>query len=131
MYVLEIETAVVVPLPVRETTSVMLGPYPIRIASTGEAPDSPRRRNFGSALAINLDLGGWRGDRRVLFPSHVLVDGQDRGIGYGNGINAVAPEPVDLIEVRMQEPLSVKQLTLLGATVQVRGPWRLTFARPE
>lgn len=131
VYVVERETPVVVPLPVQDPVSLMLGPYPIRILSTGEAPDSPRRRNFGPALAIHLDLGGWRGDRRVLFPSRALVDGEDHGIGYGNGINATAPEPVDLVEVRMPEPLSVKELTLLGVTVQVRGPWRLKFARPE
>lgn len=130
VYAEEVEAPVVVPLPVQGSTPVMLGPYSIRIVSTGEAPDSPRRRNFGPALAIQLDLGGWRADRRVLFPSRALVDGRDRGLGYGNGINATAPEPVDLVEVRMQDPLSVRELTLLGATVQVRGPWRLKVARP-
>lgn len=120
---------VVVRLPVVEPVSVTFGRYAIRVLSTGDAPDSPRRRNFGPALAVRLDLGGWQGDRRVLFPTGVLVDGNNLGMGYGNGISGTSPEPVDTIEVR-PAPSAPKLLTLIAPAVQVRGPWRVRFARP-
>jgi len=88
----------------------------------------PPRRNFGPALAVRLHLGGWQGDRRMLFPSRGLVDGSDLGLGYGNGIKATAPEPVDAIEIRMPDPNAPKMLTLIAPIVQVRGPWRIRFA---
>ena len=115
-------------LPVVTPVEATLGPYPIRVLSTGPSPDSLRRRNFGPALAVTLDLGGWRGDRRVLLPSRIRVDGMDRGIGYGNGINATDPQPIDTIEIR-PEPESPSMVTFEGATVQVRGPWSVRFRR--
>jgi hypothetical protein len=127
VYVSEQLTKVEVALPVSEPVGATLGPYPIRILPTGEAPDSPRRRNFGPALSIPLDLGGWQGDRRIIYPMRVQVDGVDRGIGYGNGINAADPTPIETLEVR-PEPESPKVLTLSGGTIQVRGPWRVRFA---
>jgi hypothetical protein len=57
-----------------------------------------------------------------------LIDGADRGIGWGNGINATDPTPVDTIEIR-PEPESPKLLVLGGGTIQVRGPWRVRFPR--
>jgi len=42
-------------------------------------------------MAIALDLGDWQDDRRVLHPMRIRVDGTDRGIGYGNGMNAADP----------------------------------------
>ena len=130
VYLRESEGAATVAVPVTAPVAVDLGKRRISVLSTGEAPDSPRRRNFGPALAVALDLGGWRGDARVLFPTRVLVDGRDRGLGYGNGVNTTDPQPVATIEVRMPEPLEVKELTLVGTTVQIRGPWRVHFARP-
>jgi hypothetical protein len=127
----EAKAPVVVRLPVVDPIPVTFGRYAIRVLSSGAAPDSPRRRNFGPALAVRLDLGGWQGDRRMLFPSGVLVDGNDLGLGYGNGINATAPEPVDTIEVRMPDPNAPKVLTLIGPVAQVRGPWRVRFAVPS
>ena len=126
----EAKAPVVVNLPVTEPLPITFGRYAIRILRTGAAPDSPRRRNFGPALSVELDLGGWQGDRRVLFPSGVLVDGNNIGMGYGNGINASSPEPVDTVEVRMPDPERPKLLTLIAPVVQVRGPWRVRSARP-
>ena len=128
VYVEESLAPVAVPLPVEAPVDVNLGAYPIRVLSSGPAPDSRRRRNFGPALAIRLDLGEWRGDRRLLYPARALIDGADRGIGWGNGINATDPTPVDTIEIR-PEPESPKLLVLGGGTVQVRGPWRVSFPR--
>lgn len=127
VYVSEQLTKVEVALPVTAPVATTLGPYPIRILPTGPAPDSPRRRNFGPALSIPLDLGGWQGDRRIIYPMRIQIDGVDRGIGYGNGINAADPTPVDTLEVR-PEPEAPKTLTLSGGTIQVRGPWRVRFA---
>jgi hypothetical protein len=126
----EAKAPVVLRLPVTEPTPVAFGRYAIRVLSTDEAPDSPRRRNFGPALAVRLDLGDWMGDRRVLYPSGVLVDGNNWGMGYGDGINSTAPEPVKTVEVRMPDPSAPKLLTLIAPVVQVRGPWRIRFARP-
>lgn len=126
----EAKAPVVVRLPITTPTPVTFGRYSIRVLSAGDAPDSPRRRNFGPALSIALDLGGWQGDRRVLFPSGVLVDANDLGMGYGDGINATAPEPVTTVEVRMPDPSAPKLLTLIAPVVQVRGPWRIRFERP-
>ncbi len=128
VYVEESLAPVAVPLPVEAPLDLTLGAYPIRVLSSGPAPDSRRRQNFGPALAIRLDLGEWRGDRRLLYPARALIDGADRGIGWGNGINATDPTPVDTIEIR-PEPESPKLLVLGGGTVQVRGPWRVSFPR--
>jgi len=127
----ETKAPVVMKLPVVDPLALTFGRYAIRVLSTGEAPDSPRRRNFGPALAVRLDLGGWQGDRRVLFPSGVLVDGNNLGMGYGNGINATAPQPAEMVEVRMPDPHAPKLLTLIAPVVQVRGPWRVRFSRPS
>lgn len=127
----EAKVPVEIGLPVAEPTAVQLGRYAISVLGSGEAPDSLRRQNFGPALAVRLDLGGWQGDRRVLFPAGVLVDGKDLGMGWGNGINGTRPEPVDTIEVRMPDPTSVKVLTLLAPVTQVRGPWRVRFRIPN
>ena len=128
VYVEESLAPVAVPLPVEAPVDVNLGAYPIRVLSSGPAPDSRRRQNFGPALAIRLDLGDWHGNRRVLHPARATIDGQDRGVGWGNGINTTDPTPVDTIEIR-PEPESPKLLTLAGGTVQVRGPWRVRFPR--
>ena len=78
---------------------------------------------------MSLDLGGWHGDRRLLKPLGVVVDGKACGMSYGRGMNSVAPEPLDYIETPLEKPLGAKHLILTGATVQVRGPWRVKFRR--
>ena len=126
VYVVAITDAVDVPLPVTEPVEATLGDHRIRVLATGPAPDSLRRKNFGPALQISLDLGDWQGDRRILFPQRVLVDEKDRGVGYGNGLNATDPAPITALEVR-PEPESPKTLRLQHALVQVRGPWTVRF----
>jgi hypothetical protein len=126
VYVDEALAPVSVSLPVHAPVDVMLGAYPIRVLSSGPAPDSRRRQNFGPALAIRLELGAWHGDRRVLYPTRATIDGQDRGMGWGDGINTTDPTPVTTIEFR-PDPESPKLLTLSGGTLQVRGPWLLKF----
>jgi hypothetical protein len=115
-------------VPVREPVAASLDRYAIRILSTGEA-DRTNPWNHGPALGIALDLGGWQGDRRVLKPLGIQVDGKACGMSYGRGMSAVAPEPLDYIETRLEKPLEAKHVTLTGTTVQVRGPWRVRFRR--
>ena len=115
-------------LPVAEPVTGSLDRSTIRVLSTAEA-DRSNPWNRGPALGISLDLGGWHGDRRVLKPLELQVDGEPRGMSLGRGMNSVAPEPLDYIETRLEKPLEAKHLTLIGASVQVRGPWRVRFRR--
>jgi hypothetical protein len=115
-------------LPVVAPVSASLDRSAIRVLSTSEA-DRSNPWNRGPALGVALDLGGWHGDRRVLKPLELQVDGKPRGMSYGRGLNSVAPEPLDYIETRLEKPLEATHLTLTGATVQVRGPWRVRFRR--
>ena len=129
VYVNQRTAGVDVALPIAGPAAVTLGQYQFRVRAAGPAPDSPRRRNFGPALAVELEMGDWLNDTRLLFPSCMLVDGQNLGMGYGNGINAADPKPVDTIEVRVTDPLAVKRLTFSGGTLQIRGPWNVPFPR--
>ena len=115
-------------LPVIVPVEATLDRRTVRVLSTAEA-DRSNPWNRGPALGVSLDLGGWHGDRRVLKPLGVAVDGKPRGMSYGRGINSVAPEPVDYVETPLEKPLEAKHLALTGATVQVRGPWRVKFPR--
>lgn len=115
-------------LPVAEPVTASLDRSRVRVLSTAEA-DRSNPWNHGPALGVSLDLGGWHGDRRVLKPLELQVDGQRCGMSLGGGMNSVAPEPLGYIETRLEKPLEAKHLTLIGATVQVRGPWRVRFRR--
>lgn len=118
-----------VDLPVTTAVDLTVGTYPIRVLSTREA-DSTAPWNRGPALAVDLDLGGWHGDRRILTLAGVSVDGAQCGCSFGRGIHGPEPEPVTYIEIPLKDPLAARRLTLRGATVQVRGPWRIRFDRP-
>jgi hypothetical protein len=75
----------------------------------------------GSAVRVFLDDGGWRDDRRLLYPETVWVNNRHGGIGWdGSGpagepsaVNADNPED-DAREVMLESPV-----------VRLRGPWRL------
>ena len=129
VYVNQRTAGVDVALPLDGAAEVALGQYQFRMRAAGPAPDSPRRCKFGPALAVDLEMGDWLKDVRLLFPSCLLVDGQNLGMGYGNGINAADPKPVETIEVRLADPLAVKRLTISGGTLQVLGPWNVGFPR--
>jgi len=128
VYVDRLEGRVEIDLPLREPVAASLGGCAVRILSAAEA-DRSKPWNHGPALGVALDLGGWQGDRRVLKPHGVEVDGKSGGMSYGRGMSAVAHEPLDYIETRLEKPLEAKHLTLTGSTVQVRGPWRVRFRR--
>jgi hypothetical protein len=66
----------------------------------------------------------------VLKPWQVKVDGQPGGYSFGGrGLYGPAPEPLNLIEVHQRGAEAPKRVTLSGATVQARGPWRIQFRR--
>lgn len=121
--------AISIELPVTRPTDVMLGPFAIQVLGS-RAADADKPWHRGPALAVDLDLGGWQRDRRVLKPGQVAVDGKPGGFGFGGGMRGPAPEALSYIEIPVAEPEKAKNLTLSMATVQVRGPWRVRFARP-
>jgi hypothetical protein len=75
----------------------------------------------GPAVRVFLDDGGWRDDRRLLYPETVWVNGRHGGIGWDgsppagepSSVNAENPED-DAREVMIESPV-----------VRLRGPWRL------
>lgn len=117
-----------VALPVSEPRSLLFGPYPVVIRQSGVA-DTNAPWHRGSALALDLDLGDWSNDRRVIMPGTPRLDGQMTGMGYGRGMYAPSPKPVEHLELAAADPLAARMLTFEGATVHVRGPWRIPLAR--
>ena len=73
----------------------------------------------GPAVRVFVDDGGWRDDRRLLYPETVWVNGRHGGIGWDGapagepcGVDAPNPED-DAGEVMIESPV-----------VRLRGPWR-------
>jgi len=117
-----------VALPVAEPRSLLFGPYPVAVRQSGVA-DANAPWHRGSALALDLDLGDWINDRRVIVPGMPRLDGQPTGMGYGRGMYAPSPKPVEHLEFAAADPLAAHTLTFEGATIHVRGPWRIPLAR--
>jgi len=115
-------TSVEIALPMREPVTVELAGAQMRILATREAA-LPMSR--GPAIAVDLDVTTWHGDRRVITPLRADVDGQEAGVSWANGLQAPAPEPVPYILVPCAAPSEARALTLRGAFVQQRGPWRI------
>lgn len=117
-----------VALPVTEPRSLLFGSYPVTIRQSSVA-DTNAPWHRGSALALDLDLGDWINDRRVIVPGMPRLDGQPTGMGYGRGMYAPSPKPVEHLEFAAANPLAARMLTFEGATIHVRGPWRIPLAR--
>jgi hypothetical protein len=119
-------------LPVTSPVEARLGRYPIRVVATTrvEAEFRPPIERFREhALRVDLDLGGWHGDRRLLFAGRILVDGEFCGVRYHQpGMNATQPAPVDRLELAGELPLTAKTLAFAHPCIQVRGPWRIGFS---
>jgi hypothetical protein len=118
-------------LPVTSPIETRLGRYGIRVLATHSVPGNPRARSIPyqqSALGVELDLGGWRGDRRVLLPGRPLVDGDFCNIGYRMaGLDMRQPEPLDRLDITGERALAAKTLGFTRPSIQVRGPWRIRF----
>ena len=116
------KTSAEVALPVREPVTVELAGADMNILATREA-ELPGSR--GPAVGVDLDVSTWYHDRRVIAPLNASLDGQQCGISWGNGLNGPAPEPAPYILVPCAAPAEARALTLRGAFVQLRGPWRI------
>jgi hypothetical protein len=104
-------------LAVPSESTIRFGTFDVRATVTKE---QSRR---GPAVRVLLDDGGWRDDRRLLYPETVWVNGRHGGIGWDRspstgepcGVNAENPED-DAREVMIESPV-----------VRLRGPWRFEF----
>lgn len=119
-------TSADIALPVGEPTLVELGGAEMRILATRQA-ELPGSR--GSAIAVDLDVSTWYADRRVIAPLGAKLDGRDAGISWGDrGLHGPSPEPASSVLVPCVTPSETHVLTLRGAFVQLRGPWRIPIA---
>jgi hypothetical protein len=75
----------------------------------------------GPAVRVFLDDGGWRDDRRLLYPETVWVNGRHGGIGW-----EAAPPPGEPNSVNADNPeQDAREVMLESPVVRLRGPWRL------
>ena len=129
-YVRDRQARIDVELPVTSPAKVMFGDFPITVVASAPVPDNPGAppRHRGAGLGFDLDLGSWQGDRRVLVPTYVIVDDRTNAYRYTKLFRMSAPEPVDRLEVPMDDAQDARKLTLCGPTIQIRGPWRIGFS---
>jgi len=139
VFVEEPGTTEAIPLPVKNPVDARLGRYPIRVLATSRVEADPRARLPGyrrPALGVDIDLGGWQGDRRVVLPGRILVDGDFLGVASripassrmpGGMFNATRPEPLERVELTDGRSLVAKTLGFSHPCIQVRGPWRIRF----
>ena len=119
-----------VELPVTEPRRLVIGDFQIQVLRSGRLVPPPKAasRVGWDGISLELDLGDWQGDRRLLMPGRVLVDGHD----YGYRLGAMSPgidEPAKHLEIPLSDPTTAGQVSLRYPTVQVRGPWTLRFPR--
>ena len=138
LYVEESDGEVEFGLPVGEPRRFMFGAHPIRVVSSTVVPPdptlarSPDLRRGMSTLRLDVDLGEWHDDRRLLMPGNVLVDGTDHGFRWtpdraGGPTNA---QQVSYVAVPLTEPGSARTVVFSYPTVHLRGPWTIRFTRP-
>jgi hypothetical protein len=109
-------------LPVVEPITVELAGAQMRILATREA-ELPGSR--GPAIAVDVDVSTWYRERRVITPLRARVDGLEGGVVWAKGLYAPAPEPEPYFLVSSAAPSDARKLTLRGAFLQLRGPWRI------
>jgi hypothetical protein len=114
-------------VPVTEPVGGKLGGNEIRVLATREARTT-RGAYVGPTLALDVDLGGWQDDRRVLKPQEAAIDAVSTELIVWR-IRATDPEPPSTIELPVTPPVEAAKVRLTGATMQIRGPWRLRFTR--
>jgi hypothetical protein len=117
-------------LPVTRRVDARLGSHTIGVLATSRI--EPNRRasrpeDQEEALAVDLDLGGWNGDRRVVLLGRVFVDGDFCNVGsrITGMFNASRPEPVARLELTGERVRTAKTLAFAHPKLQVRGPWRI------
>lgn len=128
VYVEERGTMEPVDLPVTRPVDVKVGRYGIRMLASAHIPGDPRARRpwlREPALGVDVDLGGWHGDRRLLTlgPAHIDGDFCNLGVRTEPGLDARQPEPAKRIVISGDRALTGKTLAFRRPLVQVRGPW--------
>jgi hypothetical protein len=132
VYIQECKEEIAFDVPVSTPATLAYGRYRTRILRTYAAPgstDVANQRYREPGLGVDIDLGGWQDGRRLLAPRLVFVDGANRGLRYTNRFDTRAPEPVQQFEIPMEGAHSAARVRLLGALVQVHGPWVIRFER--
>jgi hypothetical protein len=129
VYVEEQVTTSAVDLPVTSPIDLRLGRYGIRVLGTGRVPGNPTARSprlREAALGVDVDLGGWHGDRRLLWPGPALIDGDFCNLGFRTqpGMDMRQPEPANRIEIYGDRVLTGRTLAFRRPLIQVRGPWK-------
>jgi hypothetical protein len=129
VYVEEQVTTNIVDLPVTTPVELRLGRYAIRVLGTMRVPGNPRARSprfREPALSVDVDLGGWQRDRRLLWPGPALIDGDFCNLGFRTqpGMDMRQPEPASRIEIFGDRALTGSTLAFRRPLIQVRGPWR-------
>jgi hypothetical protein len=130
VYVEEQVTTNAVDLPVTTPVEMRLGRYGIRVLATMDVPGNPRARSLrfrDPALGVDVDLGGWHGDRRLLWTGPALIDGDFCNLGFRTqpGMDSRQPEPANRIEIFGDRALTGRTLAFRRPLVQVRGPWEI------
>jgi hypothetical protein len=104
-------------LAVPSESTIRFGTFDVRATVTKE---QSRR---GPAVRVFLDDGGWRDDRRLLYPETVRVNGRHGGIGWGGSPSAGEP-----CAVTAENPEDdARDVTIESPVVRLRGPWRFEF----
>ena len=117
-------------LPVDAPIDARFGNYAIRITSANAVTVKRGGRDV-SVVALDVELGSVEDDLCVLYPTRAKADGKMTGAGWGShGIYGPSPQPTKVVEVYYAGETPPKRITLNGATIRARGPWRITFARP-
>jgi hypothetical protein len=134
VFVVDAAAHIEIGLPVTNATELDFGATRISVLRTaavaGDAA-APNPAYRTPALGVEVDFGTWHGERRVLLPERAMVDDRAVGVRMQRGIDCTAPEPSGHFELPINDAASARKLTLEGAWVQVRGPWRIRFALPE
>ena len=126
-------------VPVKAPLDLRFGAHPVRVIATSiVGPDvsssgtqDPARDLPG--LRVDLDLGDWHDDRRLLQPGRVLIDGTDHGFRWipTAGRGPTNAQQTNYVVVPMADPATARSVTLRCPTVHLRGPWRIHFERPS
>jgi len=120
-----------VDLPVETPIETRLGDYPILIRGS-RADTITRGGRSLTAVILDVDLGDVEDELCLINPTRTKADGKGAGGGWGeHGIYAPSPTPIPVIEIYYSGDTPPKRVTLQGATVRARGPWRISFARPR
>ena len=130
IYVEEEVRTEAVDLPVAIPVDLPLGRYGIRVVGTALVPGNPRAhspRFHEASLGVDVDLGGWHGDRRLLWPGPALLDGDFCNLGFRTepGMDMRQPEPAMRVVISGARALTGMTLAFHRPLVQVRGPWRI------